>query len=617
MYISQNTLKKSLPIVATTIAEKFGVNIQLKGEDAYTDGKNIVLPAISETAIDGNVIYGYLLHECSHIRFSTFGLCSERHPKQARLHQFLVNILEDGRIENAISKEFAGAFSWLYELEKHILQKDNAMGSVSNMASEKKPLDLFIEWIYFFTRVEASGFKALYGSQFIETKRRVRDLFGDAFMKDVQGLLDDSLKAKSTQDLAVIADSLIDKLKQTQEDSQSQSSHSSGSSSNSEDQGGNQSADNNEANQSSCQNQGRNDASSDQDATSEGQESTSSSNTESDQSQSVNDQSAVKMNDVAEATSSILNYSDEEIEQLELKADPSKQIAQALTEEGKAPGNPHKLQTAIEPSKFLSGLNKSPYKGDLRTPENVVEDLLQEGAEIGRRVGRKLAAKIEAMARARRYHTERGHRLSSGRLASFVTGNTKVFTRELDAKKINTAVHIMIDMSSSMKDSSDVGAKKAAIAFAQSCGALKGVDVGVSTFNQVLSKKRPDQRRVQTLVKHGQGMCHLKEGIKNIAAFCPDGGTPSQDAVMAAQYQLSQVKNVNRRILMFITDGDVNSASALIRNMKKLGIETRGLFIDAFYLPGIFDQEVLAHSSMSSDEMAKCILDLMTDAVLN
>lgn len=86
---------------------------------------------------------------------------------------------------------------------------------------------------------------------------------------------------------------------------------------------------------------------------------------------------------------------------------------------------------------------------------------------------------------------------------------------------------------------------------------------------------------------------------------------------MAAQHQLLQVRDVTRRILMFVTDGDVWSAKTLIELMKNTGIESRALFIDANKLPGFFDQEVMASSSMDEDELAKLILDLMSDAVFH
>lgn len=51
--------------------------------------------------------------------------------------------------------------------------------------------------------------------------------------------------------------------------------------------------------------------------------------------------------------------------------------------------------------------------------------------------------------------------------------------------------------------------------------------------------------------------------------------------------------------------------------MKNTGIESRALFIDAIGLPGFFDREVSARSTMDDDELAKLILDLMSDAVFH
>ena len=247
-------------------------------------------------------------------------------------------------------------------------------------------------------------------------------------------------------------------------------------------------------------------------------------------------------------------------------------------------------------------------------PENA-KAVKDAGEKISRRLERSLRTKVESLARNHRFHTERGNRLSATRLASFVTGNTKVFTREGEHRDVNTAVHIMIDMSGSMDGNSSLGAKKAAYAFAKACASIKGVNVGVSVFNNAWSVGGKESRSVQTLVKHGERS--IKSGLENLTRYSPVGGTPSQDAIMAAQHQLLQVRDVNRRILMFVTDGDVWSAKRLIELMKNTGIESRALFIDAIGLPGFFDREVSARSTMDDDELAKLILDLMSDAVFH
>lgn len=619
MTITNRTIRTALPIIASTLCQKFGVQIALEGEEAYTNGKRIVLPALTKTDIDPTVVYGYLLHESGHVRHTTFNVKSKQ-GHNAVLHHALLNILEDGRIEKKMCDEYAGGYHWIQTLDAHILKKPEAMGSAEDMKAAKEPLALLMSFIYFFTRCNASGLTALYANQLRQTEADVKSRFGEAFTRDFTAVLNDSLTADSTRAQGKIADRLIALMKQfcqdnpndqpDQQDASGQNeegnpSGQGGSGSSSDDA---QSAEGSEAGESS-----------ERDASEAGSASLSSDKGQSDKqkakAQSQADASGEATKENVRAIQSVLDATEEAINDAMKGADASKALASDLSEEAQKPGNPNRLQTNVAPTRFMDGLMKPVLEKCLcDKPENA-KAVKDAGEKISRRLERSLRTKVESLARNHRFHTERGNRLSATRLASFVTGNTKVFTREGEHRDVNTAVHIMIDMSGSMDGNSSLGAKKAAYAFAKACASIKGVNVGVSVFNNAWSVGGKESRSVQTLVKHGERS--IKSGLENLTRYSPVGGTPSQDAIMAAQHQLLQVRDVNRRILMFVTDGDVWSAKRLIELMKNTGIESRALFIDAIGLPGFFDREVSARSTMDDDELAKLILDLMSDAVFH
>lgn len=619
MTITNRTIRTALPIIASTLCQKFGVQIALEGEEAYTNGKRIVLPALTKTDIDPTVIYGYLLHESGHVRHTTFNVKSKQ-GHNAVLHHALLNILEDGRIEKKMCDEYAGGYHWIQTLDAHILKKPEAMGSAEDMKAAKEPLALLMSFIYFFTRCNASGLTALYANQLRQTEADVKSRFGEAFTRDFTAVLNDSLTADSTRAQGKIADRLIALMKQfcqdnpndqpDQQDASGQNeegnpSGQGGSGSSSDDA---QNAEGSEAGESS-----------ERDASEAGSASLSSDKGQSDKqkakAQSQADASGEATKENVRAIQSVLDATEEAINDAMKGADASKALASDLSEEAQKPGNPNRLQTNVAPTRFMDGLMKPVLEKCLcDKPENA-KAVKDAGEKISRRLERSLRTKVESLARNHRFHTERGNRLSATRLASFVTGNTKVFTREGEHRDVNTAVHIMIDMSGSMDGNSSLGAKKAAYAFAKACASIKGVNVGVSVFNNAWSVGGKESRSVQTLVKHGERS--IKSGLENLTRYSPVGGTPSQDAIMAAQHQLLQVRDVNRRILMFVTDGDVWSAKRLIELMKNTGIESRALFIDAIGLPGFFDREVSARSTMDDDELAKLILDLMSDAVFH
>ncbi len=67
-----NTLTNALPIVAAAYGRKFGVNVQVGGSRAGTDGQTINIPGIVEDSITKTLAWGYLAHEAAHVRYTDF-----------------------------------------------------------------------------------------------------------------------------------------------------------------------------------------------------------------------------------------------------------------------------------------------------------------------------------------------------------------------------------------------------------------------------------------------------------------------------------------------------------------------------------------------------------------
>ena len=535
-------------------------------------------------------------------------------------------------------EKYPGGFHWVKTLDAHLLKSPDAMGGEGQMKARREPLNVLMAYIYFYTRCKAAGLTSLYQNQLNQMQQELEACFGNAFKVSFTNILAESLSAQSTRELGAITDRLIDLMLQfcmqnAEPDSllesgeQSEPQPSSGSSSDEQ-----KDAEGKDGSGSQSQDQSgfspSNGASPDQPgkdkkdekggrpqknkknkqadgSPSGGTEEGKANNAESDKS-SANGEGDSKAVQVMQA---LLAADQAALDEATQGTDASLAFAQDLSQEGLQPGNPNAMQTVVKPTNFLNGLNKPPQPEDMTDADQHSAEILASAKLIARRLERSLRSKVEALARTKRFHTERGNRLSASRLASFVTGNTRVFVREDEQQDVNTAVHIMIDMSGSMCGDCDVGAKKAACAFAMACASIKGINVGVSGFT---SRRRG--RTVQTFIKHGEQK--LMTGLESLSRFDARGGTPAQDAILAAQYQLLNVRDVNRRILMFITDGDVMDAEPLIRRLKPFGIESRALFIDGFCPPGLFDREARADSRIRDDELASRILDLMSNAVL-
>lgn len=95
-----NPFESQLERLARTLTEQFGVKVICQGDQAFTDGKQIMLPSLPEPM--GNdlerMVVGFLDHEMSHVAFSDFrvvGEFSAKHPG----HEGMLNVVEDALIE--------------------------------------------------------------------------------------------------------------------------------------------------------------------------------------------------------------------------------------------------------------------------------------------------------------------------------------------------------------------------------------------------------------------------------------------------------------------------------------------------------------------------------------
>lgn len=108
-----------LPLVASVLSRKYGVNVHIQGDKAYTEGKNIHIPTLPITSNEQLLcmVRGFIDHESAHIRFTDFELVKNERLDTVAFHIF--NIIEDWRVENELAKLFAGSQVNLHYLIRH------------------------------------------------------------------------------------------------------------------------------------------------------------------------------------------------------------------------------------------------------------------------------------------------------------------------------------------------------------------------------------------------------------------------------------------------------------------------------------------------------------------
>lgn len=114
--IDTRAVMRSLPLVARVLGRKYGVQVEMGGMNAYTDGKTIHLPALPSEVPDTLLAMarGYLDHEAAHVRETDF--LALEHAKLTPLEMHVWNTLEDWRVEHKLAAIFPGCrqnFDWL------------------------------------------------------------------------------------------------------------------------------------------------------------------------------------------------------------------------------------------------------------------------------------------------------------------------------------------------------------------------------------------------------------------------------------------------------------------------------------------------------------------------
>ena len=99
-HMRANPFEGQLERLARTLTEQFGVNVICQGDNAFTDGRQIVLPSLPEpmSADLERMVVGFLDHEMSHVAFSDFKVVAEfsaMHPG----YEGMLNVVEDALIE--------------------------------------------------------------------------------------------------------------------------------------------------------------------------------------------------------------------------------------------------------------------------------------------------------------------------------------------------------------------------------------------------------------------------------------------------------------------------------------------------------------------------------------
>ncbi|WAR43368.1 VWA domain-containing protein [Methylomonas rapida] len=569
--MKNRTLHNAFPIVAAAIGNRFGVKVSVGGEQAYTDGKSIQLPAYEGDDPDyQDVAWGLLAHEAAHIRYSDFTL---RYGHSV-LRRRLCNAIEDVRIEHELAKDFPGTRLTI----RTVIEKMIAKGDFVASRIDEHPANILYSYVLKSLRASVLGQSAL-RPLVEETEIALKATFPNGAVTRLKGLLSEVPEGlQSESDCLHLTDRILtmieEAFEQQRQRNQAQQSENEEGSPESDD--ADQDADSEDS-----------DDSNDQDSQDEVEPDERLPNDTDDNTSSEpagNDDSNPKNPDDEPTTPSDSSTSDpqgEDEENTEI-ADPIGILQTLLSAE----------DADIEQDIFES------LKSALSlTAENVSELLMPSGLEppMDERAGAILLRKVQgesgkiraalqgivqSQTLSRTQHACRGRRLDGKRLHRLPLGEIRVFQRQQAKAAPNTAIHLLLDKSESMgyqvtdSQGQPIGSRmpialEATLALALAFEEIPGVNPGVTAF-----PGRQDDS-VYRLLEHGQRV-NARTGAFSVAAA---GSTPMTEAIWFGVASLLRCREP-RKVLMVMTDGQPNeslSTLELLQRCRDSGIETVGV----------------------------------------
>lgn len=181
-----NPFESQLERLARTLTEQFGVAVVCQGDQAYTDGKTIVLPSLPEPLEEDleRMMVGYLDHEMAHVAFSDFRQV-KRFNRKHRGFEAMLNVVEDALIEKLAMQRWPGVRANLDALFRQV------RGRVLKIIQQAGPFRRFCTAVY------------------LKLSHHTEMLGLDAELHGYEDLLDRFPQVATTRDSAKLAEQLL------------------------------------------------------------------------------------------------------------------------------------------------------------------------------------------------------------------------------------------------------------------------------------------------------------------------------------------------------------------------------------------------------------------------
>ena len=514
-------LTRCLPLLCAILGDEYGVNIVIGNYsnasvamELQTGHKTVMLPALaSEISENSNAKTRFFIdHECAHIRKTDFTALAGLNPIE---HAF-ENIIEDWRVENSFSHDYPGSrdhFDW--GIKNHLFPKK------PKMPKTPSPHDI-TNWTLLYVR----SWDIPELTAWSDEMAGCLETLYPGLMPQLRKVLDETrLNARSTQDSVFYARRIVNLVDYyvKQEAVKNMKSEKTNEQGGAKDNAGN--GDNGQAN-------------------SPGDET---GNAPTPPTGQVAPERATK--DALKGLRDMLNANEDQLPKgigEQIRAELEKQAA---NNRSKA------INICLAEDKIyppMSSSDMSAAKGATAVLRSQLQGLLQSEAAF------------------RRSQTTRG-RMNYRQLHS-AAYNTRIFEKKSNAPAVNTAVHLLLDISVSMRRDIPL-VSQIGYALADTLYDTKGINMGVTAFP---GDGRTARFTVNPILRHGEKM---HSGF----ALEVTGGTPMGEALWWVMQQMFCLAEP-RRLVILVTDGEPDNKDNTIEAIRigsMFGFEYYGIGIRA------------------------------------
>ncbi len=546
--MKNNTLQNAFPIVAAAIGNRFGIKVQIGGDQAYTDGQSIRLPAYNGNDPDyKDYAWGLLAHESAHIRYSDFSIDFGA----SVLRRRLCGAIEDVRIEHELAKDFPGTRLTL----RTVVEKMIASGGFKAATAEDHPANVLYGYVLKSLRTRVLDQTAL--TPLVKCSELVlKTHFPSGALIRLKGLLSEVPEELSCErDCLHLADRILTMIEQEceQQNPVTQAEPDVDADTNAGDEQEDQSPD--------SADDGSPDSGESGDADDAVENSAADTELDDQQAKPSLSHGSTAGNDAMDFQP--LQKALQSVSDTELDQDLFEAVKAELT----------LADRNVAESVMPVGLKPV---GNATTGQRLLDKVQSESVKI--RAG--LQGLVQAQNMSRSHPSCRGHRVIGRRLPQLALGDGRVFARSSVKPSPNTAIHLLLDKSESMRyqvfntnsqswESRLTIALEATLALALAFEGIPGVNPGITAFPGV------DEASVFRVLEHSE---RVRSRVGGFALQAQDS-TPMTEAIWFGAASLLRCREP-RKVLMVMTDGQPNdplSTLEILQRCRDSGIETVGI----------------------------------------